>query len=107
MYASEQANESEPKNWICYGFDTNSKEDDRKALHSIFFVSVSVCLVVGGFYLAYLPDYNLRDWSQREAFLELKCREEAGMPLIDPNLIPPGKITLPSDEELKDIEIII
>jgi len=54
-----------------------------------------------------LPDFNLRDWSVREALIELRRREAAGLPLIDQNLIPPEKIVLPSDEELGDTEIII
>ncbi|RZB39925.1 NADH dehydrogenase [ubiquinone] 1 beta subcomplex subunit 11, mitochondrial, partial [Asbolus verrucosus] len=97
----------EHKNWVNYGFDTKSKDADRTALHSIMFASVTLCLVVGGYYITYLPDYNLRDWSQREAFLELRRREKLGLPLVDPNLIDPAKVTLPSDEELGDTEIII
>lgn len=88
------------QNWISYGYDMNSKEADRNAMHSIFFVSVTLCLVVGGFFWAYIPDYTLRDWSQREAFLELRRREERGLPLIDPNFIDVNKITLPTDEEV-------
>lgn len=97
----------EHKNWVTYGFDVKSKDADRNAMHSILFASVTLCLVVGGYYMMYLPDYNLRDWAQREAFLELKRREDAGLPLVDPNLIDPAKIQLPSDEELGDTEIII
>lgn len=60
-----------------------------------------------GFYLSYMPDLNLRDWATREAFLELRRREAAGLPLIDPNLVPPENIVLPTDEELGDTDIII
>lgn len=95
------------KNWVSYGFDQRSKSMDRVVLHMIFFASVSVMLVTGTFYLAYLPDYSLHDWALREGYLELRRREEAGLPLIDPNLIDPAKITLPSDEELGDTNIII
>ncbi|XP_056638604.1 NADH dehydrogenase [ubiquinone] 1 beta subcomplex subunit 11, mitochondrial [Diorhabda carinulata] len=95
------------QNWISYGYDCTSKEADRNAMHSIFFVSVTLCLVVGGFFWSYIPDYTLRDWSQREAYLELRRREEQGLPLIDPNFIDVNKITLPSDEELEGVEIII
>jgi NADH dehydrogenase (ubiquinone) 1 beta subcomplex subunit 11 len=49
----------------------------------------------------------MNDWSQREAFLELRRREAAGLPLIDCNLVEPSKISLPSDEELGTTEIII
>lgn len=95
------------KNWVSYGFDEKSKSLDRAVMHLLLFGSVSVMLVFGIFYFAYLPDYSLQDWSQREAYLELRRREAAGLPLIDPNLIDPSKITLPSDEELGDTEIII
>ncbi|KAG5863521.1 hypothetical protein JTB14_030541 [Gonioctena quinquepunctata] len=95
------------KNWVSYGFDFKSKEGDRNAMHSIMFASVTMCIVVTGFYWAYMPDFNLRDWAQREAFLELRRREENNLPLIDPNFIDPAKIVLPSDEELGDTEIII
>ncbi|XP_030752618.1 NADH dehydrogenase [ubiquinone] 1 beta subcomplex subunit 11, mitochondrial [Sitophilus oryzae] len=99
--------ESETKNWVSYGFDYYNKSEDRNMLHSHFFVTVTLCFVVGGFFYTYAPDLNLRDWAIREAFLELKRREAAGLPLVDPNLIPPEKITLPTDEELGDTEIII
>uniref|UniRef100_A0A7R9I294 NADH dehydrogenase [ubiquinone] 1 beta subcomplex subunit 11, mitochondrial n=1 Tax=Timema bartmani TaxID=61472 RepID=A0A7R9I294_9NEOP len=59
------------------------------------------------FIFAYVPDFQLRDWAQREAFLELRRREQLGLPPIDRNLIDPEKITLPTDEELGDTEIII
>ncbi|XP_018574069.1 NADH dehydrogenase [ubiquinone] 1 beta subcomplex subunit 11, mitochondrial [Anoplophora glabripennis] len=95
------------KNWISYGFDYTTKAGDRNALHSIMFGSITLCLVVGGFFLAYMPDYNNRDWAQREAFLELRRREQNGLPLINPNFVDPSKIPLPSDEELGDTEIII
>lgn len=76
-------------------------------LHFTYYnIAISTLLVLG-FVWAYLPDFNLRDWSVREALLELRRREAAGLPLIDPNLIPPEKIVLPSDEELGDAEIII
>lgn len=95
------------KNWMSYGFDNKSKSKDRLVTHLIFFVTVSMTLVGCSFYVAYLPDYSLQDWAQREAYLELRRREKAGLPLIDPNLIDPSKINLPSDEELGDTEIII
>ena len=49
----------------------------------------------------------MRDWAQREAFLELRRREALGLPAIDPDLIPLDKIELPDDEELGNREIII
>lgn len=76
-------------------------------MHSAFFFSVTLCIVFGGFVFTYYPDVMLRDWAQREAYLELRRREAQGLPRIDRNLIDPSKIVLPSDEELGDTEIII
>lgn len=98
---------SEDKNWVSYGFDYKSKEEDTNVHHASFFFSVTLCLVFGGFAWAYAPDVHLRDWAQREAFLELRKREKAGLPPIDPNYVSPRSISLPSESELCDVEIII
>lgn len=95
------------KNWVSYGFEVKSKKDDRRVAHAVFFTSITMCIIWGGAYWVYFPDYNLKDWSTRQAFLELRRRERLGLPLIDPNLVDPAKIKLPSDEELGDTEIII
>ena len=55
--------------------------------------------------LSYLN--SLQNWAQREAFLLLKEREEAGIFPISKDFIDPEKINLPSDEELGDIDILI
>lgn len=98
---------SADKNWVSYGFDYTSKEEDTNAHHASFFFTVTLCLVFGGFSWAYAPDVHMRDWAQREAFLELRRREKAGLPPIDPNYINPKQIKLPSEAELCDVEIII
>lgn len=95
------------KNWVSYGFDFKREEDDTNSMHSSFFFSITLCIVFGGFVFTYFPDVMLRDWAQREAYLELRRRESQGLPLIDRNLIEPSKIALPSDEELGETEIII
>lgn len=51
--------------------------------------------------------FRLRDWAQREAYLTIRDREAKGLPFIDPNMVDPAKMELPSDEELGDFEIII
>lgn len=76
-------------------------------MHSTAFFSITLCLVGGAFIFAYMPDYNYKSWAEREAFLELRRREEQGLPLIDPNYIDINSINLPSDEELGDTEIVI
>lgn len=93
--------------WGSYGFDHENKEADRQAMHITFFTCISVVLVFGTLIIAYAPDPLLKDWAQREAYLQLRYREENGLPLIDPNLIDPSKFTLPSEEEIVDVEIII
>ncbi|CAH1957655.1 unnamed protein product [Acanthoscelides obtectus] len=97
----------EENNWVSYGYDYKSKENDRNAMHSLMFITITLCITVGGFVMAYLPDYNLTSWAQREAYLELRRREAAGLPAVDPNYIDPAKMVLPTDEELGDTEIII
>lgn len=54
-----------------------------------------------------MPDYKLRDWSHREAFLELERREREGLPLVDPDYTKIELSSLPSDEEIGDTEIVI
>lgn len=97
----------EDKNWVSYGFDYYSKEEDTNAHHASYFFSVTLCLVFGGFAWAYAPDTHMRDWAQREAYLELHRREKAGLPPIDPNYVNPKTVQLPSEDELCDVEIII
>ncbi|XP_071445462.1 NADH dehydrogenase [ubiquinone] 1 beta subcomplex subunit 11, mitochondrial [Hetaerina americana] len=95
------------KNWISYGYDTKDEENDKNAAHATMFFSVTLCIVIGGFFFTYLPDQQLKDWSQREAYLQLRHREQNGLPFIDANYVDPSTIELPSDEELGETEIII
>eukprot|EP00914_Ancora_sagittata_P033146 GHVO01066888.1.p1 GENE.GHVO01066888.1~~GHVO01066888.1.p1 ORF type:complete len:169 (+),score=25.88 GHVO01066888.1:2-508(+) len=95
------------ENWISFGYDFVDRDKDEFAHHSILFFSVTLALVCGGYYLMYAPDYRMREWSQREAYLELARREAKGLPLIDGNLVDPASIQLPSDEELADVEIVV
>jgi NADH dehydrogenase (ubiquinone) 1 beta subcomplex subunit 11 len=103
----ETAAKVENKNWVSWGWDLKDEATDRSYMRSTFFFTVTLCLVFGSFFMAYTPDNFLRDWSQREAFLELRRREAAGLPLISADYIDPAKINLPSEEELGDTEIII
>ncbi|XP_074646409.1 NADH dehydrogenase [ubiquinone] 1 beta subcomplex subunit 11, mitochondrial-like [Tubulanus polymorphus] len=99
--------DEEHKNWISYGYSLTDKDEDEWAHNIIMFAGITLCLCGGSFIFAYLPDFQLQNWAQREAFLELARREELGLPLVDPNVIPVERINLPSDEELGDMEIII
>jgi hypothetical protein len=47
------------------------------------------------------------EWCYREAHLELARREQAGLPLVDPDYIPASQVKLPTDEELGDMDIVI
>lgn len=95
------------RKWVSYGFSSKDEAEDRHALHQTMFVTVTIVMVLGITVMAYLPDVRGKDWAQREAYLQLRYREEHGLPLIDANLIDPSKIILPTDEELGDTEIII
>ncbi|XP_032681721.1 NADH dehydrogenase [ubiquinone] 1 beta subcomplex subunit 11, mitochondrial [Odontomachus brunneus] len=95
------------KKWVSYGFSEKDEAEDIHALHQTMFVTVTLCIVLGATIVAYLPDSKGTDWAQREAYLQLRYKEEHGLPRIDPNVVDPSKIYLPSDEELGDMEIII
>ncbi|XP_071525483.1 NADH dehydrogenase [ubiquinone] 1 beta subcomplex subunit 11, mitochondrial [Panulirus ornatus] len=95
------------KNWISWGFSYESEVKDNTTMHMTFFASVTLCIVTGGFVWAYMPDFRMIDWAQREAYLQLRQREAEGLPLIDPNVVDPEKFELPEDEELGGVEIII
>lgn len=49
---------------------------------------------------------RLKEWSLREAYLELDRREREGLDLISPDFLPPESIELPPDDEIVQ-EIII
>lgn len=94
-------------NWVSYGYDRRDKEWDRQVMRGSFFLTVTMCMVVGGFVWTYLPDPKMRDWAQREAFILLREREAAGVEFISADLIEASLVELPTDEELGDTDIII
>lgn len=49
----------------------------------------------------------MRDWAQREGFLELRRREAAGLDPISKDYVDPASMDLPSDEDLGNTDIII
>jgi len=103
-----QATEDDP-NWISYGYSLTDRDEDHFTHKMMMFLYITVGMCGLGFFFAYFPDYRNRDWTRREAYLELARRRSAGLPLIDKDLIPAEKMEamLPSDEELGDTEIII
>ncbi|XP_012270439.1 NADH dehydrogenase [ubiquinone] 1 beta subcomplex subunit 11, mitochondrial [Orussus abietinus] len=105
--SSSESTSTEKKSWVSYGFNRKDEFADRVGMHMTFFCAITMVFIVGGTIIAYWPDPKLRDWAIREAHLQLRRREELGLPLIDANLVDPSKFELPTDEELGDIEIII
>lgn len=95
------------KNWVSYGFDFRDQATDRSAMRASYFFSVTLCLVWGTFVWAYLPDPQMRDWAQRQGHLTLREREQRGEEPISANYVDPARITLPSEEDLEGVEIII
>jgi len=95
------------KKWASYGFSSKDKEEDVASSHMITFVSITLVFVGGYILYTYGPDRTLRDWAQREAYLTLRQREAAGLPLINKDYVDVASISLPSEEELGDTEIII
>lgn len=75
--------------------------------HLTLLAFITIGLIGTGFVLMYNPDYRKHHWARAEAYLELHRREKEGRPLIDPNLVDPSTVELPSDEELGDYEIIV
>ncbi|XP_003739380.1 NADH dehydrogenase [ubiquinone] 1 beta subcomplex subunit 11, mitochondrial [Galendromus occidentalis] len=89
-----------PRNWISYGYSYYDKERDADVYHATMFFLVSLMVVVGSAWIAYLPDWRQQDWALREAYLELARREKYGLPLVDKDLVPVDRINLPSEEFL-------
>jgi len=87
------------QNWISLGNDYYDRHTDI-AVHRILCFLFMFQIISIVFIVCYTPDFMMRDWTSREAYLEIARREAMGLPLIDPDYIPPSKMLLPSDEEL-------
>jgi len=95
------------KYWTSQGFDWTSEEKDVLYRNHTFFWTVTICIVTCSYIWLYAPDYKLKQWANREAYIELARREALGLPQVDPNLVPVENMVLPSEEELGDFDIII
>ncbi|XP_060066240.1 NADH dehydrogenase [ubiquinone] 1 beta subcomplex subunit 11, mitochondrial-like [Ylistrum balloti] len=93
-----------PKNYVSYGWSTYDQEYDQFSHNMVLFTGITL-MVIMVFFLSYCPDHKLRNWSMREAHLELARREKLGLPLIDRNVVDPSKVILPSEEELVGVKI--
>merc|ERR1712212_949468 len=103
----EQRTPQEMKDqWVGFGYSTHDKFRDTVAGHICMFIAAGTMFIPVWLY-NYMPDYSLMNWTQREAYLLLKEREDAGIFPISKDFIDPEKVILPSDEELGDIDILI
>lgn len=69
---------------------------------------MTVILVLQPLNLDYFfNNFRLKDWSVREAYLQIAKREAEGLPHVEADLVPRDQILLPTDEELSETEIII
>lgn len=100
------ANPSE-KNYQHFGFDPNDRDWDINIRNATMFFTITIGIVLTGFFMTYGPQRKLKDWTVREAYIELARREALGLPPIDRNYVPEDQVELPTDEELGDFEIII
>merc|ERR1712035_31127 len=115
------------KKWASYGFSSKDQHEDVATADLLTFASITLVFVGGYVLYTYGPDrtyvfstfllptipnflylhYSLKDWAQREAYLALRHRDAAGLPLINKDYVDVAAISLPSEEELGDTEIII
>ncbi|XP_057679227.1 NADH dehydrogenase [ubiquinone] 1 beta subcomplex subunit 11, mitochondrial [Corythoichthys intestinalis] len=86
------------KNPDYHGFSSDPVVDEWN-MRLGFFFAISVCIVIGGTFIHYLPDHGMRQWARREAERVIIQREKEGLPLIDENYYDPSKIVLPSAGE--------
>ncbi|XP_008316764.1 NADH dehydrogenase [ubiquinone] 1 beta subcomplex subunit 11, mitochondrial [Cynoglossus semilaevis] len=86
------------KNPDYYGFSSDP-DVDKSNMKLAFFFGVSMALVLGSTFVAYIPDYGMREWARREAERLIVQREKAGLPLMDENYYDPSKIILPPPKE--------
>ncbi|XP_020486025.1 NADH dehydrogenase [ubiquinone] 1 beta subcomplex subunit 11, mitochondrial [Labrus bergylta] len=85
------------KNPDYHGF-SQDPHVDLWNMRMAFFCGISVVLVIGGTFLAYIPD-NAETWGRREAERLIVQREAQGLPLISENYYDPSTIVLPTAGE--------
>jgi len=88
------------EHWVSFGYNYHDRIDDV-GQHRLYGFLCIFQLILIVFMANYYPDFKRRDWGHREAYLEIARREALGLPLIDPDYIPPEKMLLPTDEELR------
>ncbi|XP_012507818.1 PREDICTED: NADH dehydrogenase [ubiquinone] 1 beta subcomplex subunit 11, mitochondrial [Propithecus coquereli] len=86
------------KNPDSHGYDEDPVLDVWN-MRVVFFFGFSIVMVLGGTFVAYLPDNRMQEWSRREAERLVKYREANGLPIMESNCFDPSKIQLPEDED--------
>ncbi|XP_067408412.1 NADH dehydrogenase [ubiquinone] 1 beta subcomplex subunit 11, mitochondrial [Emydura macquarii macquarii] len=86
------------KNPDYHGFDPDPVMDVWN-MRMAFFFGISVCIVLGSFFLHYMPDYGMKKWARREAEKKVKERERLGLPLLVSDYFDPSKLVLPVDDD--------
>jgi hypothetical protein len=97
-------NPSRIGHWFPIGFDFTDPVRDKYLFHELLFYFCTCGIVISWLY-CYGPDLKDREWARREAFLRTHKREALGLPLIDPNVVDPDRIVLPTEEELGDFHV--
>uniref|UniRef100_A0A0N4ZDT3 NADH dehydrogenase [ubiquinone] 1 beta subcomplex subunit 11, mitochondrial n=1 Tax=Parastrongyloides trichosuri TaxID=131310 RepID=A0A0N4ZDT3_PARTI len=99
------------KEWLWFGQVSHDEHKDWVRHHKFSFMFFTVLTVWTTCWIIWLkPDWpNGREWALREAHLEIARREKAGLPYISKDFINPERVaaSIPSDEELRDFEILI
>ncbi|CAK6449923.1 unnamed protein product [Pipistrellus nathusii] len=85
------------KNPDSHGYDKNPVLDVWN-MRVVFFFGVSIVLVFGTTFMAYMPDYRMHEWARREAERLIKYREANGLPIMESNCFDPSKIRLPDED---------
>ncbi|KAM4818812.1 NADH dehydrogenase [ubiquinone] 1 beta subcomplex subunit 11, mitochondrial [Thomomys bottae] len=85
------------KNPDYHGYDENPTVDIWN-MRAVFFFGISIVLILGSTFVAYVPDYGMHEWARREAERLVKYREANGLPIMESNYFHPSKIQLPKDE---------
>lgn len=118
-------------NWIPFGFNVYDEYDDWQKTHWLS-VMIGTTLFVTVIAINWLMKDDLyglppqphppllphaspslasspvnREWSRREAFLEIERRRNAGLPIISKDYVNPARIKIRSEEELANFDIII
>ncbi len=84
--------------YVSHGFH-DDPHIDLLSYRMIFFVGISIMMVIAPLYVHYLPERNGRIWARRQAEMVIEERRKKGLPLISAEFCDLEKLVLPSDEE--------